>query len=106
MCVCVCAREIFLKSITSEFINKKKNDKMVTYKNFYEALNEVIPVSFLLVEVLSNLFSWYEMEWWNYIYLNTVWSNPLLTSLPIPLWTGVVAPDMVLSMGQIEGFHI
>ena len=29
-------------------------------------------------------------------------SNPLLTSLPGPLWTRVVAPDSVLSMGWIE----
>ena len=29
-------------------------------------------------------------------------SNPLLPLLPGPLWSGVVAPDMVLSMDQIE----
>ena len=29
-------------------------------------------------------------------------SNPLLPSLSGPLWPGVVAPDRVLSMGQIE----
>ena len=29
-------------------------------------------------------------------------STPLLQSLPGPLWTGVVAPDRVLSMSQIE----
>ena len=29
-------------------------------------------------------------------------STPLLPSLPGPLWPGVVAPDRVLSMGQIE----
>ena len=29
-------------------------------------------------------------------------SNPSLPSLPGPLWHGVVAPDRVLSMGQIE----
>ena len=29
-------------------------------------------------------------------------STPLLPSLPYPLWPGVVAPDRVLSMGQIE----
>ena len=28
--------------------------------------------------------------------------TPLLPSLPCPLWPGVVAPDRVLSMGQIE----
>ena len=28
-------------------------------------------------------------------------STPSLPSLPDPLWTGVVAPDRVLSMGQI-----
>ena len=28
--------------------------------------------------------------------------TPSLPSLPIPLWPGVVAPDRVLSMGQIE----
>ena len=28
-------------------------------------------------------------------------SNPLLPLLPRPLWSGVVAPDWVLSMGQI-----
>ena len=31
-----------------------------------------------------------------------VQSNPLLPSLPGPLWPRVVAPDRVLSMGQIE----
>ena len=29
-------------------------------------------------------------------------STPSLPSLPGPLWLGVVAPDRVLSMGQIE----
>ena len=29
-------------------------------------------------------------------------STPLLSSRPGPLWPGVVAPDMVLSKGQIE----
>ena len=33
-------------------------------------------------------------------------STPLLLSLPGPLWPGVVAPDRVLSMGQIELFDI
>ena len=28
--------------------------------------------------------------------------TPSLPSLPGPLWPGVVAPDRVLSMGQIE----
>ena len=31
-----------------------------------------------------------------------MWSTPSLPSLPGPLWSGVVAPDRVLSMGQIE----
>ena len=31
-----------------------------------------------------------------------MWSTPLLPSLPGPLWTGVKAPDKLLSMGQIE----
>ena len=31
-----------------------------------------------------------------------MWSSPSLTSLPGPFWPGVVAPDRVLSMGQIE----
>ena len=30
-----------------------------------------------------------------------MWSTPLLTSLPGPLWPRVVAPNRVLSMGQI-----
>ena len=30
--------------------------------------------------------------------------TPSMTSLPGPLWPGVVAPDRVLSMGQIELF--
>ena len=29
-------------------------------------------------------------------------STPLLPSLPDPLWSGVIAPDRVLSMGKIE----
>ena len=33
-------------------------------------------------------------------------STPLLTSLPVPLWPGVVAPDKVLSMDQIKVFDI
>ena len=33
-------------------------------------------------------------------------STPLLPLLPGPLWPGVVAPDKVLSMGQIELFDI
>ena len=31
-----------------------------------------------------------------------MWSTPLLPSLPVPLWPGVVAPDRVLSMDQIK----
>ena len=31
-------------------------------------------------------------------------STLLLLSFPSPLWSGVVAPDRVLSMGQIELF--
>ena len=31
-----------------------------------------------------------------------MWSTPSLPSLPGPLWLGVIAPDKVLSMGQIE----
>ena len=33
-------------------------------------------------------------------------SIPLLTSIPSPLCSGVIAPDRVLSMGQIELFDI
>ena len=33
-----------------------------------------------------------------------MWTTPSLPSLPGPLWPGVVAPDMVLSIGQIELF--
>ena len=33
-------------------------------------------------------------------------STPLLLLLPGPLWPGVVAPDRVLSMPQIEQFDI
>ena len=31
-----------------------------------------------------------------------IWSTPLLPSLQGLLWPGLVAPDKVLSMGQIE----
>ena len=31
-----------------------------------------------------------------------MWSISLLPLLPVPVWPGVVAPDMVLHMGQIE----
>ena len=31
-----------------------------------------------------------------------MWSTPLFPLLPGPLWPGVVAPDKVLSVGQIE----
>ena len=33
-------------------------------------------------------------------------STPSLLLLPVPLWPGVVAPDKVLSMRQIELFDI
>ena len=33
-------------------------------------------------------------------------STPSLPSFPGPLWPGVVAPDWVLSMGQIELFEM
>ena len=33
-------------------------------------------------------------------------STPSLLLLPDPLWLGVVAPEKVLSMGQIELFDI
>ena len=33
-------------------------------------------------------------------------NTPSLTSLPGPLWSTVVAPDRVLSIGQIELFNI
>ena len=31
-----------------------------------------------------------------------MWSTPLLPSLPCPLWPGVVAPDRVIYIGQIQ----
>ena len=34
--------------------------------------------------------------------LNGMQNTPSLLSLPGQLWSGVVAPDKVLSMGQIE----
>ena len=34
--------------------------------------------------------------------LSVMWSTPSLPSLPDLLWPGVLAPDRVLSMGQIE----
>ena len=40
------------------------------------------------------------LEFWG------MWNTTLLPSLPGPLWPGVVAPDRVLSMGQIELFDI
>ena len=36
------------------------------------------------------------LEFWG------MWSTPSLPLLPGPLWPGVVVPDRVLSMGQIE----
>ena len=35
-----------------------------------------------------------------------MWGTPSLLSLPGPLWPGVVAPDWVLSVGQIEMLEI
>ena len=35
-----------------------------------------------------------------------MWSTPLLPLLPGALWSGVVAPERVLSVGQIEVFDI
>ena len=35
-----------------------------------------------------------------------MWSVSSFPSLPGPLWPGVVLPDMVLSMGQVELFDI
>ena len=34
--------------------------------------------------------------------LQRMWSIPSLPLLPGPLWSGEVAPDRVLSIGQIE----
>ncbi len=31
-----------------------------------------------------------------------MWSTPSLPLLPAPLWPGIVAPDRIQSMGQIE----
>ena len=36
------------------------------------------------------------MELWG------MWSTPPLSSLPGPLWPGVVAPDRVLYIGQVK----
>ena len=33
-----------------------------------------------------------------------MWNTPSLPSLPVLLWPRVVAPNRVLSMGQIEPF--
>ena len=33
-------------------------------------------------------------------------NTPSLPSLPDPLWLGVVAPEMILSMGQIEVWYL
>ena len=38
--------------------------------------------------------------------LKGMWSTPSLSLIPGSLWPGVVAPDRVLSMGQIELFDI
>ena len=35
-----------------------------------------------------------------------MWSTLSLSLLPGPLWLGVVAPDMILSMDKIELFDI
>ena len=35
-----------------------------------------------------------------------IWSTPSLPSLPVTLWPGDIAPDMVLSICRIELFHI
>ena len=35
-----------------------------------------------------------------------MWSTSLLPSIPGPLWSDVVAPDRVLSLGQLELFDI
>ena len=35
-----------------------------------------------------------------------MWSTFSLLSLPGPFWPGVVAPDRILSIGQIEPFDI
>ena len=38
--------------------------------------------------------------------LSAMWSTPLLPLLPGPLWPGVIAPDRVLPVGQVELFDI
>ena len=38
--------------------------------------------------------------------LRRMQTTPSLPSLPGPLWSGVVVPDRILSMGQIELFDI
>ena len=35
-----------------------------------------------------------------------IWSTPSLSLLPAPLWSGLVAPDKVLSMTQMEPFDV
>ena len=50
------------------------------------------PPMSILDRTLNNLM----VELWG------MWSTPLLTSLLGPFWPGVIAPDRVLSIGQIE----
>ena len=59
----------------------------------------------------SNECSWYDTKPSDneapvILVLRGMWSTPSLPSFPGPLWAGLVAPDRVLSMGQIEVFDI
>ena len=56
---------------------------------------------------LSQRVSWYDTKQFDgeasvMLELWLMWSTPLWPLLPCPLWPGVVAPDRVLSVGQIE----
>ena len=48
---------------------------------------------------LSKRVSWYDTK--SYGGATAMWNTPLLPLLPGQLWPGVVAPDRVLSLGQI-----
>ena len=59
-------------------------------------------------EGIADVYHWYDIKKFDgeILELWGLWSTSSLPSLLGPLWLGVVTPDKVLYMGQIEVFDI
>ena len=72
----------------------------VEYTNCFSAESKNPLMSVLIDIKQSNSEARVMLELWG------MWSIPSLPLLPGPLWLGVVTPDRVLSVDQIELFDI